>query len=189
MCPLYNPVCGSLSDQILKTGFSPVIILLKPSEAPIALEKKSHLLESKGLLHLVPPSVWPLMSTIPPLSGQPSIPLVLEPGEFYQLLCSYSSAHGELHTICPFLCICQNAALLSLARVLPSSAIFVTFYLSQGWQIDFIICQILAIENTENPESSSLLRGNRFCEPQWFLPKEQGGEVTGYLLHIFHPYL
>ena len=65
MCPLYNPVCGSLSDQILKTGFSPVIILLKPSEAPIALEKKSHLLESKGLLHLVPPSVWPLMSTIP----------------------------------------------------------------------------------------------------------------------------
>ena len=66
MCPLYSPICGSLSDQILKTCFSPVIILLKPSGAPIALEKKSNLLESKGLLHLVPPSAWPLISPYPP---------------------------------------------------------------------------------------------------------------------------
>ena len=52
MCPLYSPICGSLSDQILKTCFSPVIILLKPSGASVVLEKKSKSLESKGLLNL-----------------------------------------------------------------------------------------------------------------------------------------
>ena len=139
MCPLYNPICCSLSDWILRTCFSPVIIRLKPSGAPIALEKKSNLLESKGLLHLVPPSAWPLISTVRPLSGQPSIPLVLGPGELSQLLCSRCSPHGEPHPICPFLCVCLNAAFLSLAQVLPSCATFVTFYLSQGWQIGFII--------------------------------------------------
>ena len=51
------------------------------------------------------------------------------------------------------------------------------------------ICQILASENMENPESSSLLRGNGFREPQWLLPKVQGGEVTGCPFHSFHPYL
>lgn len=38
-----------------------------------------------------------------------------------------------------------------------------------------------------NPESSSLLRGEGFCDQQWFLPKAQQGEVTEYLLPIFHP--
>ena len=84
MCPLCNPVCGSLSDQIPKICFSPVIILLKPSGAPVALEKKSKLLECKGLLNLAPASVCPRISTSPSTilpSGRASIPLVLEPGE------------------------------------------------------------------------------------------------------------
>ena len=165
----------------------PVIIRLKPSGAPVALEKKSNLLESKGLLHLAPPSAWPLISATRPLSGQPSTPLVLGPGELSRFVHT-APMESRTHSA-PFSVSVWTPPFWAWPKYFLPVPHFVTFYLSQGRQIGSIICARPWRVKMRSPESFSLLRGNGFCEPRWLLPKVQGGEATGCLFHSFHPYL
>lgn len=105
-----------------KTCFSPVIItLLKPSGAPVILEK----VQTPGIQRsprLAPPSPCPLSPYLPP---HPTQSFLQPPCPRTRRALSSSSSLAVLcgaHTLCPFLFTCPSAIFLDSAQVLPPPA-------------------------------------------------------------------